>query len=161
MLKIIFRIFALCLLAFILVQPYNIYCRTQGSCSQFHFADLLPTIEGKEEFQMIFEIKNYRPDIEITVAEPQMITTVTGRKNIVNYQVENITNRAVRFRPEFYVEPSELKNEIATRECLCFKEHIIKKGEKVILSATFIAKNSANEFLRNSEEAVRIGYVIR
>ena len=166
-LRIIFRILSVFVVAFVAVQPYNWYCRTHGKCSQFYFEDLLPDFEGKAGAQLIFEVKNYRPDVEIKVAEPQMINTVTGKRNVITYRIENLSNHAVRFRPEFYVEPQEFKKYISLRECLCFREQIIKKGEITALQSVFKIRSAAQDYLHDARSSatpsgpIRIGYIIR
>ena len=89
------------------------------------------------------------------------ITTVSGRKNVVNYKVKNLSNRDMSFRPKFTVTPQDVEGLVKRRDCLCFEEHIIKKGEELNLQSSFELESEADDyFLQEKGDVLTISYTI-
>jgi cytochrome c oxidase assembly protein Cox11 len=142
------------------LQPYNRFCQSSGKCQTVYVSDFLPSPEGNVEINIVAEVLNYRSDIDFEVFSHSDPTTVSGRKNTVTYSVRNISNQEVKFRPEFYVEPKELEKYVVQRECLCFREYTLKKGEELMLSSVFKIKSGIENdpIFKKMEGEIRIGY---
>ncbi len=148
------------LVLLVALQPYNRFCNFSGKCSAIYLSDLLPTTEGGTQILVVMEAMNYRSDLDFEVFEPRTLNTVSGKKNTVTYRVKNLSDHEIKFRPEFYVEPKEFEKYVSRQECLCFREHLIKKGEELILPTTFKLKSEidADPIFKETDAQFRIGY---
>ena len=143
------------------IPPYNWICKMSGKCSGIVFENFLPSTEGNKEITAFMEVMNYRQDIEFEVVDPKMLHTVSGRKNSVIYHVKNLAGHAVKFRPEFSVEPKEMAKYISRDECLCFREYSMKKGEEIELPATFTFKSKIDKDFAGKDITVRMIYTAK
>jgi cytochrome c oxidase assembly protein Cox11 len=145
------------------LQPYNRLCQYSGRCSQIYLSDLLPSREGTETITAFMEVLNYRSDLDFEVFEPRNLETVSGRKNTVTYRIKNLTDRTIKFRPQFSVQPKELEKYLVRSECLCFREHTLKKGEELILPTIFKFKSaiSKDQVFKDNFREIRIIYSLK
>lgn len=146
----------------VLLQPYNRFCSSSGKCEGIYLSDFIPHHEGDLQISILMEAQNKRGDIDFETVEPQLIYTVSGRKNIANYRIRNTSNHTVIFRPKFYVEPQEFTKYLIRRECLCSREFKIKKGETIVVRSIFkidpeIEKDPA---FNKDKPYIRIGYIL-
>lgn len=129
--------FGIFFILFVALQPFNWFCQISRKCQKVYLLDLIPSFEGDTKINVVLEIKNFRKDLEFIVNDVDTITTVSGRKNTVNYKVKNNSNRVIKFKPKFYTEPKSLSKYINSRDCLCFEEYKLQKGEELDLQASF------------------------
>ncbi|MDX2082607.1 MAG: cytochrome c oxidase assembly protein [Rickettsiales bacterium] len=148
---------------FCILQPYNRFCINSGKCNEIYLSDLIPDREGKTQINIIAEVKNYRTDLDFALQNPQPISTVSGKKNIVNYRIQNLTDHNITFRPDFYVEPKEFEDYVIRRACLCAREYEIKKGETIFLRSVFKIDRRIDDdlILKENNNSVKIGYSLR
>lgn len=145
---------------FVAIKPYNWVCRLSNKCSEIVLENLIPNIEGDQEIKVILEVINKREDIEFEVNEPKNLDTVSGRKNVVNYTVKNLTQNEVKFRPKFSIEPAEAQDFISRQECLCFKEYKLAKGETIVIPTRFKFKSKIDQEIaaKNLDSTIKISY---
>lgn len=130
---------------FVAIKPYNWICHLSKKCNEIVFDNLIPGVEGNQEITAIMEVIDQRDDIEFEVDEPKMLHTVSGRKNIVTYHIQNISKDTVKIRPKFSVEPKEAEKYISRQECLCFREYKLKKGEAILVPTSFKFKSKLDQ----------------
>ncbi|NBV06599.1 MAG: hypothetical protein EBS06_05120 [Proteobacteria bacterium] len=148
---------------FVALQPYNYFCNYSNKCQGIYLSELFPSPEGETQISAIMEIKNLRNDIIFETEEPKIIYTVSGKKNIANYRIENNSDKTIRFRPEFYVEPKEFKKYVIRRECLCFREYKLRRGEVILVHSSFKIDPAIEKdpiFIRDKPN-IRIGYLAK
>lgn len=148
---------------FLLSQPYNWFCHSSGKCDGIYLSDFAIEKEGEYQIITLLEVKNYRTDISFEAKEPRLIYTTTGKKNVVNYQIRNLTNTKIKFRPKFYIEPKQFDKYLIRRDCLCFREYNLDAGETLDLHSIFKFDSTLEldpEFNKNGMQ-IRIGYEAR
>ncbi len=150
-----------CVLLPVALRPYNWFCQSSGKCQKIYLSDFLPSFEGSTKIKINLEAISYRKDLTFMVYGYDTITTVSGRKNVVNYKVKNLSNRDMSFRPKFTVTPQDVEGLVKRRDCLCFEEHIIKKGEELNLQSSFELESEADDyFLQEKGDVLTISYTI-
>lgn len=142
--KYLSKIFIVVILIFFASKPYNRHCIKSGKCSPLYISDLIPRINGNEEFDVKFVITNYREDV-ILYPKIDKISTVTGKKNIVTFIAKNNSNKKIDFKTKMFIEPSFLKGEIKSYECLCGKKFSLKKDQEFEIKSIFRFKKDVLE----------------
>ncbi|MBU6339190.1 MAG: cytochrome c oxidase assembly protein [Rickettsiales bacterium] len=155
-----FLIFILCLIA---TRPYNWFCEFSGKCQKFYLSDLIPDFEGSTPINIVLTAESNNKKLEFIVDGYDTIRTVSGRKNVVNYRVKNLSNDAVKFRPQFHISPDNFEEYVKRIDCLCFEDHIISKGKEMSLQASFKIDSdieSDKSFKEDQKQVISIGYRI-
>lgn len=160
------RLLYLALIFFVIfvgLQPYNRFCNYSGKCNGIYLTDLIPGQEGKVPINAILEVRNQRGDFTFEVDEPQIIFTVSGRVNTGNYRIQNTENHTVTFRPEFYVQPKAFEKYVIRRECLCFREYSVKKGESLLVRSVFKIDSAIEKdpLFNKNEPNIVVGYSVK
>lgn len=157
----LYSILIFCVLLPLTLKPYNLFCQSSGKCQKIYLSDLLPSFEGTTKINVNIEAVSFRKDLTFMVAGYDTITTVSGRRNVVNYKVQNLSNRDMSFRPKFAVTPQDVAGLVKRKDCLCFEEYRIKKGEELNLQSSFELSSEADDyFLREKGETLTISYTI-
>ena len=167
LIRILFRLIALFLVIFMLVQPFNWFCKISGKCQPFYFSYYIPSQQGIEPIEVSFEVTNLRSDLDLA-ADRSPITTVSGKKNSVIYYAKNISDHEVNFRPRLIVEPESLDKYITRYQCLCSNDYTLKPGEQKTLEMRFainhkIEKDAVFKRLgadKNTSKVIKIRYHI-
>lgn len=165
LIRILFRLGALFLIVFMLVQPFNWFCNISGKCQSFYFSYYIPSQQGTEPIEVSLEVANLRSDLDLA-ADISPLTTVSGKKNSVTYYAKNISDHEVNFRPRLIIEPQSLDKYITRYQCLCSNDYTLKPGEQKILKMRFaidrkIEKDAAFKRLgtdKGSGKAIKIRY---
>ncbi len=145
----------------LLIQPFNIFCRTTNKCQPIILSYYFPENLGVENFELFFETKSSQNNI---IIEPlgRSAILLAGEKATINYRIVNNSKQDIKIRPRPYIEPQEAKQYIKFYECLCDREHKIKAGQEVILSVKFVLNRKIED-----DEAfkyariINIGYQIK
>ena len=136
LIRILFRLGALFLVAFMLVQPFNWFCNLSGKCQPFYFSYYIPKQQGTKPIEVSLEVTNLRNDLDLA-ADKSPLTTVSGKKNSVIYYAKNLSDHEITFRPRLIVEPESLDKYIIRYQCLCFNDYTLKPGEQKTLEMRF------------------------
>lgn len=136
LLALIIRAAIIFTILFLIIQPYNWYCRISQKCQGFHTTSFLPKIEGKDPIDVFFEVTNTDDDI-IFESNYSVIQTVFNRVNTVSFTAENLSNRIIFFKPRLVVSPEDYEKHINLIDCLCFHEYKVKPGEKITMEMKF------------------------
>ncbi|MBM5782263.1 MAG: hypothetical protein FJ368_02450 [Pelagibacterales bacterium] len=159
--KYFIRFLTIFLLIFLSLKPFNWFCNYSQRCEPIFLSELLPSFEGKKPITVIPVAKNYNKFLEFETVTKNF-TSVTGRKNIITYKVKNLTQSTIRFRPKFHIEPKDYAYYLIRKNCLCFEDILLKKGEEKELSFNFKVKKDFDEnYLETAEErTIIVGYSI-
>ncbi len=158
--KLLFRATLIVIVIFIVLQPYNLFCNVTSKCQAFYFSSLLPVSEGKDPINLIFEVNNFRGDIDFEPVE-KTIETVSGRKNVVHFKATNVGKHLIRFRPTIYTKPDRAIEYIDRNDCICFHEYTLKKDETIDLKMEFRINKKFDEVkdrLKSEKDGVVIGF---
>ncbi len=159
--KYFIRFLTIFLLIFLSLKPFNWFCNYSQKCQPIFLSDFLPSFEGNKSITIIPIAKNYNKYLEFDIVTKNF-TSVTGRKNVITYKVKNLTQGTVIFRPKFYIEPKDYSYYLIRKNCLCFEDIVLKKGEEKELNFNFKVKKDFDEnYLEKAEErTIRLGYII-
>ena len=136
LLKIGLQLSVAFVIIFFLVQPYNWFCQLSNQCKPFYFSYYMPKREGKSELRLVFEILNYRENVNF-FADKTELTTVPNRKNIINFTIKNLGKRFVIIRPKMTIEPAEIEKYIKSYQCLCSHTYKLKPGQEITVPMEF------------------------
>ncbi len=139
--KFLTRLFAFFILSFISLQIYNRFCLFGNNCQPIYFSKYLPRTEGSQELEIDVRVQNYRSDLDFFSLK-QNLTTVTNRLNTITFIAKNTTNKPIKFRPKFIVDPKEFTDHIERISCLCSQTYYLEPKEKVRLTMEFFIKPS-------------------
>ena len=147
------------LLGFLMIQPFNFICRFTGRCQPLIFSYYLPTIAGKEYFELFFDAKNKSKEVKFETNDGESVITLTGNNISVIYVAKNISNRDIKIRPRPYIFPEEASKYIKFYDCLCFREHRISKGQEIKLVVRLkLDRAIENDPFFKDARAIRVGY---
>ena len=149
--KLFTRVAITCAIILFAIQPYNWFCKISSKCESLEISRLLPTFEGDEPVNVVFEITNYREGLKL-VPEIDMITTVKGRINEVTYHVKNTSNKLIKFRTVFEANPKKIIPHIKRHQCLCYQRYKLKKGEELTLKASFTLTQEAITMIKKQDD---------
>lgn len=134
--KAIFLLLSAILLGFLMIQPFNYICRLTDKCYPIILSYYLPKSTGKERYEIFFMTKDRSRDVQFESALRSDVFN-SGADVSMTYYIKNISHHDIKIRPRPYIEPVEAVKYINFYECLCFREHKIKAGEKLSLVARF------------------------
>ena len=120
------------LLGFLMIQPFNYICRLTDKCYPIILSYYFPKITGKERYEVFFMVKNRSKELQFSTASKSNIVS-SGDDFSVVYNVKNISDHDIKFRPMPYIAPNEAAEYIKYYECLCSREHKIKAGKSLDL----------------------------
>ncbi len=162
-LKFIVRLVAVIILALLVIKPYNLYCDVSGKCSNFNIAKYLPSSQGYGKIKVKFVNINPQPYIDFQ-AIPHELVTSTGQKNIVKYNLTNVTKNRynpIKFDIKYSVEPERFERYIKRYQCLCGKSYKLKPNQSRQEEFIFKIDNDFAEMLdENNSEEIEIRYEI-
>ncbi len=148
------------LLGFLMIQPFNLFCRATDKCQPIILAYYMPKQTGKEYFEIFFDAKDRSKDVRFEVSERSAVV-LAGDNVEITYEAQNAVDHDIKIRPTPYVFPPEAEKYIKFYECLCFREHKIKKGEQVELSVKLrLDRKIENDPFFKDMRNIRVGYEV-
>lgn len=127
------------LLIFLLVQPYNIFCRIKTTCQPITLSSLPFHKNGKREMTFSF-ISNIPDDLKQAVEfYPQKADMkVLNGKNIINsYLVKNLTTENIVVAAHFDIKPEGIEKYLERIECICFQNQSLSGGKNAAMPLNF------------------------
>ncbi len=154
------------LLGLLMIHPFNLLCKATDKCQPIILSYYLPKKLGQEYYELFFEARaqnelnqaNEKPIAKIH-AKTRSLLLVAGSNGKVDYEILNVSDNDIKLRPTPYIIPPSAAKYIKFYECLCYKEHKIKKGETRLLTVKFNLDRKIEqdeEFKEN--KIIRIGY---
>lgn len=135
----IYVILSILLISFILIQPYNLFCRIKHSCDPITLSSIAPHKIGEKSLTISFLATT--PDGLKNIVEFQPKTL---RAEIINgqaignyYSVKNLTNNKIIVSAKISVEPKEVDQYLEKIECLCMQSQPLNKKESAVMPARF------------------------
>ncbi len=122
------------LVIFLLIQPYNLFCRIEKSCQPIKVYNLLGKKVGKQKMiiNFIATNQNLLKTIEF-YPEISKLEVQNGKNIAINYLVKNVSNKEITISSEFNVEPKEAEQYLEKIECLCLKNQSVKAKQEIAM----------------------------
>ncbi len=159
--KALFLFVAAILLSFLMIQPFNLFCRTTDKCQPIILSYYLPQNAGDERYEIFFDAKDFSKDVIFEVPQSSVIVR-TGQASQVEYAAKNVSDHDIKIRPTPYVYPPEAAKYVKFYECLCFREHKIKAGGEIRLSVKFkLLRAIEQDPMFQDMRAIRVGYEVK
>jgi cytochrome c oxidase assembly protein subunit 11 len=137
--NILYIVIGIALITFLLIQPYNIFCRIKNVCQPITISSLSLHKNGNKKITFNFEA-NIPEDLKGVVEfEPQdKSLSVLNGKNISGfYRVKNLTKNNLVVGAHFDVDPSNVEKYLEKIECICFKGQPLSVDEEVLMPIRF------------------------
>ena len=144
-----------------MIQPFNYICRITNKCYPIILSYYLPKSTGKERYELFFLTKNFTKNVEFET-DARSKVALSGEDVSVIYDIKNLSNHDIKIRPTSFVNPELASKYIKFYECLCFREHKIKKNSQISLVVRFRLdpKIEQDEFFKDNRRIV-IGYELK
>jgi len=148
------------LLGLLMIQPFNLFCRATNKCQPIILAYYMPKETGSEYFEIFFDAKDRSKEVRFEATQ-RSVVMLAGDNYEVKYEAQNAADHEIKIRPKPYVYPLEAAKYIKFYECLCSREHKIKKGGQIDLSVKFrLDHKIENDPFFKDMRNIRVGYEI-
>ena len=153
-------LFSAMLLGFLMIQPFNLICRATDKCQPIILSYYLPKFTGKEQYEIFFLAKDRSKEVRLEVLSRSAIIA-SGADAAVEYKLINVTDHDVKIVPRPFITPDEAAKYIKFYECLCSREHKVKKGESIKMVARFrLDRAIENDPLFTDNHNIALGYEV-
>ncbi|MES2677571.1 MAG: cytochrome c oxidase assembly protein [Pseudomonadota bacterium] len=135
----IYIVLGILLLIFLVIQPYNIFCRLKNTCSPITFSSFSFHKNGNQKTVINF-VANIPDQLKqnIEFYPDQERESVLNGKNITNfYMAKNLTAQNIIVAAHFDVEPKEVEKYLERIECICFQNQPLKVGGQASMPLDF------------------------
>lgn len=158
-LRLAIRIFAILLIAFFVIQPFNWFCQISQKCRPIFLSHYIPRKIG-ERINVSINAISYSEKVKFTVLKPED-EAYTNKRISAIYHVKNISKKTISFRPALIVEPEYVEKYLIRYECLCLNKYRLKAGEEIDMRMELmIDKKIENDERFKREMLINIGYKI-
>jgi len=151
------------ILGFIMIQPFNLFCKATNYCEPIILSYYIPQDQGEELFNVVLEAKNLSQDLFLQPNIRELVL-YSSFKAQVYFELMNLSkSQKKNVRPELYVIPIEAKKYIKFYDCLCDSSYSIGPSELKNLSIKFMIKRDIEKdpfFKNKANNTIRIGYKI-
>ena len=130
----IYTIIGISITIFLLIQPYNLFCKIKKSCQPVTFSSF-SFKKGQQQITINFTSK-INKDLKTTLnfyPQESKIKAQTGQNITTKYIAQNLTNQSIIIRNHFKVNPSQAKQYLEMIQCLCFQNQPINPLSKVLM----------------------------
>jgi cytochrome c oxidase assembly protein subunit 11 len=137
--NILYIVIGIALITFILIQPYNIFCRIKNVCQPITLSSFSLQKNGQRKITFNF-VANIPEDLKGVVEfEPQdkSLSVLNGKNVSSFYRVKNLTKNNLVVGAHFDVDPSNVEKYLEKIECICFKEQPLSANEEVLMPIRF------------------------
>ena len=151
------------LMIFIVIQPYNLFCKIKKTCQPVSFTSLIPKKTGQQKITFIFEANipdDLKEEVEFEPVKPEL--NVQNGRNIINaYEVKNLTDENIVAGAHFQIEPREVNKYLERVQCICFNKQPLNAGEeaKMPVNLRINPEIEQDAELKNLKE-VKISYEV-
>jgi cytochrome c oxidase assembly protein subunit 11 len=146
---------------FLLIQPYNLFCKIKKTCLPITFSSFLINQSGKQKIIINFSAKIDEDLNKIIEFYPKKskIEVQNGKNITINYVAKNISVNNIIINNEFIANPPKIKDYLEMVECLCFQNQPIKVGEEVLMPVNFrINPNIEKDDLLKNLKEITLSY---
>lgn len=144
---LIYILLGIGLTIFLLIQPYNIYCKNSKKCYPITLSSFANADKGKKELTLNFEgqVPDNLKDIVEFKPEFTSIKKFSNEFVTNTYLVKNLSNNSIAVRAKYQISPETADNYIDRIECLCFQNQTLAPGEEVAMPIKFQIKKEFDQ----------------
>lgn len=157
---LIYTLLSIALAIFLLIQPFNIYCKSTKRCYPVTWSSFSILKKGTQEITI-----NFSGDVPEDLKEKiEFYPSKTELKKVSNefiensYVVKNLTDREMTVRAKYKATPDEANQYLDRIECLCFQSETLKPKEELKMPIRFKLKPEIQN--QDKIKSIQIGYEI-
>ena len=126
----IYIILGICLLIFILIQPYNSYCRSTKSCNPIMLKSLISAKHGQEKTTFNFYYKSEINQNFQVKFDKTNLSILNGKKVKNYFYIKNLGDQTQEVVFSYQTNPEIAEKFIKNLSCPCLSRRIIKPNEE-------------------------------
>jgi cytochrome c oxidase assembly protein subunit 11 len=124
---------------FLLIQPYNLFCKIKQVCKPIILSSLALHKNGQQKTTISFvaKIGNDLQNIIEFKPEKSAIEVQNGKTIYNNFIAQNLTDKNIIIASHFKVDPEEMGKYLERIECLCFQNQPLSANQKKLMPVSF------------------------
>ena len=129
----IYTLLGIAVAIFLLLQPFNIYCKTTKKCYPVTFSSVFKGKKGEKEVKINFSstINEELKNIVVFYPKEQSLSKFSNEFIENSYFVKNLSDEEITIRTKYSADPKEADKYLDRIECLCFQsETLVPNQEK-------------------------------
>jgi cytochrome c oxidase assembly protein subunit 11 len=142
-------------LSFAFIPLYNLFCRITGfgGTGKIVRNEVNPNL-GTQNIKIFFNA-DIDPKLKMEFKpKVRRINSLTGKRNLVFYQVKNISDKNIKAIASYNISPPAAGEYFSKIDCFCFYEQNFKPGQEIDLPISFYIDKDIEKdpFLHNLKE---------
>ena len=126
----IYIILGISFLIFILIQPYNSYCRSTKSCNPIMLRSLIPAKYGQKKTIFNFDFKSEINQNFQVKFEKTNLSILNGKKIKNYFYIKNLSNQTQEIIFSYEFRPKIIKKFMKNLACPCLSRRTIEPNEE-------------------------------
>ncbi len=124
-------------LSFASSSIYSVFCKATGAGGTVSISDTASMAKGTKQLVVRFD-SNVEPGLKWYFYPKQgSVKIITGENNLVFYETINNSDKSTIGTAVYNVTPQKAGKYFNKIECFCFKEQLIKSGERILMPVSF------------------------
>ncbi len=135
----IYVVVGILLTMFLLIQPYNLFCKIKQTCKPIILSSFSLHKNGQQKMKIQFTSEIFDDLKNIIEFKPDKSTVEVRNGKIIsnNFITQNLTDKNIIITSHFKVEPEEMGKYLERIECLCFQNQPLNSNQKVLMPVSF------------------------
>jgi len=140
--SLIYTIIGIVLVIFLLIQPFNIYCKSTKNCYPITLSSFKILKKGQKEININFSSTTKKELENIVQFYPEKTQLIKFSNEYItnSYIVKNLTNEEITIRARYKATPKDADQYLNRIECLCFQSEDLKANEEIKMPIRFQIK---------------------
>lgn len=136
---------AMLAMAYAAVPLYDLFCRVTGFGGTTQVATEAPTLVSGRTLEIRFDA-NVAPGLPLEFQPSERAAQVRiGETGLAFYTLENTGDRPLTIVANYNVTPFKTGQYFQKLECFCFRDMVVKPGEKLELPVVFFVSSALEE----------------
>jgi len=155
----IYALITIAVSIFLLIQPFNLYCKASKKCYPVNFSTIFSK-KGSKEVRINFAsvVDQSLQDVIVFYPKENSLTKFSNEVIENSYSVKNLSNETITIHAKYKVDPLTADQYLNRIECLCFQNETLKAGEEIEMPIRFqIKKEIEND---QTIDEINISYSI-
>ncbi|MFT6106629.1 MAG: cytochrome c oxidase assembly protein subunit 11 [Rickettsiales bacterium] len=138
----IYVVVGILLLGFILIQPYNLFCKIKRTCQPITLSSFSSHKNGINKMKISFTatIPEDLKDFVEFEAQESNFEILNGERILNSYLVKNLTEKEMIVGAHFDLQPEGIGKYLQRVECICFGTTLLNADEEKPMPVNFRIK---------------------
>jgi cytochrome c oxidase assembly protein subunit 11 len=156
---LVYTVFGIALSIFLLIQPFNIYCKLTKKCYPITLSSFSIINKGSREITINFQ-STIDDDLKNVVSfypSKKSLTKFSNEYITNSYIVKNLSDKEITIKAKYEANPKEADQYLNRIECLCFQSEDLEAGEEIKMPIRFQIKDGIDKSQLNN---IKVNYKI-